>query len=97
MFHFHIFSRQDWETLDEEIERGRKALLQLSDKFVLILRDKAMQARIRAHYAKINRSVSLPTSLPICLPLSLPPKALQATFMLIIPKSTSPCSFSFSV
>ena len=48
---------QDWESLDEELQAQSQALAQLPEKFVLILRDKAMQARIRAHHAKINRLI----------------------------------------
>ena len=48
--------RQDWSALDAELGQTRKKLAQLPEKFVLILRDKAMQARIRAHYNKLHRS-----------------------------------------
>ncbi len=48
-------SWQDWETLDAETATNKQKLNQLPEKFVLILRDKAMQARIRAHHARINR------------------------------------------
>jgi hypothetical protein len=46
---------QDWESLDAEVQAQAQGLAQLPEKFVLILRDKAMQARIRAHHARINR------------------------------------------
>jgi hypothetical protein len=37
------------------VQAQAAGLAQLPEKFVLILRDKAMKARIRAHHAKINR------------------------------------------
>lgn len=45
----------DWDALDAEGGESGKKLGQMPEKFVLILRDKAMQARIRAHHNKINR------------------------------------------
>ena len=45
----------NWDALDAEGGESRQKLGQMPEKFVLILRDKAMQARIRAHHNKINR------------------------------------------
>jgi len=50
-----VLTAQEWDKLDAESQKSHTALAQLPEKFVLILRDKAMQARIRAHHAKINR------------------------------------------
>ena len=51
----NYIEEKDWAALDAEMGEMRQKLNQLPEKFVLILRDKAMAARIRAHRNKIER------------------------------------------